>query len=55
MTIGFVFWLIWIIWVLFGYIGLPAGDNRYTYGRHTVMVVLTFLLGWHDFGFPIHG
>ncbi len=55
MSIGFVFWLIYLVWVVFGFFGYDAPPGRWGYGRHIVIAILLGLLGWHEFGFPIHG
>lgn len=55
MGIGFLFWLIYIIVLIFGYVGVDVAGRPYAYGRHTILMLLIGLLGWHSFGFPIHG
>jgi hypothetical protein len=59
VTIGFLFWLLMILWLIFGlFRNWPAeagGPGFYPLGGHLLLWILLFLLGWHDFGFPIHG
>jgi len=58
MTIGLLFWILMIIWLIFGiYTSWPDWRNNGPYhaGGTLLLFILLFLLGWHDFGFPIHG
>jgi hypothetical protein len=58
MSIGFIFWLLMLLWLI-GWIAGSFGPPPYTayWQRFHVLFlfVLLFLLGWHDFGFIIHG
>jgi hypothetical protein len=58
MSIGFLFWLIMILWLLLGvWQGRPSTGpwNWYPLGGTIILWILLFMLGWHVFGFPIHG
>lgn len=60
MTIGFLFWLLMILWLIFGLWGNwpapAAGPSGWRpLGGSLLLFVLLFLLGWHVFGWPIHG
>lgn len=59
MSVGFVFWVLMLIWLVFGvFWSWPAGfsrDNLPVWGGSALMYILFFLLGWHVFGWPIHG
>jgi len=59
MTIGFLFWLLMLLWLIFGLFrnwpAAPGGAGLYPVGGHLLLWILLFLLGWKDFGFPIHG
>lgn len=52
MDIGTAFWIVWLVALIFGvWSAWPV--NRAS-GGSLVFYVLTFLLGWGVFGFPIH-
>jgi hypothetical protein len=60
MSIGFLFWLLMIIWFVFGLYWQwpPAGAQGPAFGPiggSVLLFILLFLLGWKEFGFPIHG
>ena len=60
MSIGFLFWLLMILWIVFGaYSTWPGpGAGRAAllpFGGSLLLWILLALLGWHDFGFPVHG
>ena len=54
MSKGLLFWVIWVLCLLFG-----VGWNRGLvgpwgpYGFGFIVLILLFLLGWHDFGFVV--
>ena len=53
MPIGYVFWAIFLV------IGKLSGRSgpgwQYGWANGIVILVLIFLLGWHDFGFILQG
>lgn len=60
MPIGFVFWVIWLIWLIARVFGWRYAWSSYTgyyrqtfIGSEAMLMLLLFLIGWHDFGFPI--
>jgi hypothetical protein len=62
MTIGFLFWLLMLLWLIFGlYWTWPTSPQPGTwapygpFGSSLLLFILLFLLGWKNFGFPIHG
>lgn len=57
MGIGEIFWILMILWIVFGWWGNFTEPGRAYYGRGSwlLILVLLFLLGWHDFGFIIRG
>ncbi len=57
MSLGTAFWVLMLIWAIFGffsYRGTVPGPYGW-YGNTLLLFVLLFLLGWHDFGPPLHG
>ncbi len=58
MSIGLLFWLLMVIWLIFGFWSnrsqLSGGDFA-PVGGSLLLFILLFLLGWHAFGFIIHG
>lgn len=60
MGVNIWFWLIYVITLIFGIWGIGpwfAGSNPSPYrpfGSWLVLFILIGLLGWHDFGGPIH-
>jgi len=56
MSIAFIFWLLMLLWLLGWFLG-SYGPAPYTahWQRFNVLFlfVLLFLLGWHEFGWPI--
>jgi hypothetical protein len=54
MTIGLAFWILMLIWLVFGI--WNAWPNWQGWGAGNLLLfILLLLLGWHDFGPPIHG
>lgn len=58
MPIGMLFWMLMIIWAVFG---LAWNSNPAMFGtwgwvpNWLLLFVLFFILGWHAFGFVVHG
>lgn len=53
MTFSLLFWIIMLLWVLgsWGWVtNQPWGPHAFGFG----LFILIALLGWHDFGPPIH-
>lgn len=57
MSIAFVFWFLMLLDLIFGFWAYPpfVQTNYRPFGGHLFFWVVVALLGWHDFGFPIHG
>lgn len=60
MTMGTAFWVLMLIWLIFGSFPLWKGTlnpsfSWTTIGGGILLFVLLALLGWHEFGPPIHG
>lgn len=59
MTIGLLFWLLMVLWLVFGlYWNWPTQPGPAGFGMlggNLLLFVLLFLLGWHCFGFIVHG
>lgn len=57
MSIGFLFWLLMILWLVFGFWhwGPTTPANYWPFGGHILLWILLALLGWHEFGFILHG
>jgi len=58
MSLGLAYWILMLIWFVFGLYWNWPGTNAGPYGSvgNTVLLFILFLiLGWHDFGAPLHG
>lgn len=61
MSIGLVFWILMLLWLVFGlwsnWPGAPTAGYQgwYPLGSTVLLFILFLLLGWHDFGPPVHG
>jgi len=57
MSIGFVFWLLMLLWIIFWGVRTvhPTVLGGWTWGGDLLIFILFFLVGWHVFGWPIHG
>jgi hypothetical protein len=56
MSIGFAFWMLMILWLIFGFFSWRGYVGAYGWVGNTLLLFILFaLLGWHDFGPPIHG
>lgn len=55
MTIGLAFWVLMLLWLVFGLWFAPRPYNLPFVGGNLLLFVLLCLLGWHEFGAPIHG
>jgi len=53
MTIGLAFYILMLIWAVFGI--WQSWPNHYMVGGNLLLFVLLLLLGWKEFGPPIHG
>jgi hypothetical protein len=54
MSVGFIFWLLWGLAFL-SWLGTRWGPyTNFIYISEIFILALSFLLGWHDFGFIIH-
>jgi O-antigen ligase len=57
MSIGLAFYVLMLIWLVWGFWGTWATPNPPwpLLGGNLLLFILLLLLGWHDFGPPIHG
>jgi hypothetical protein len=60
MGMGLLFWILMLLWLVFGlYWNWPAGGGAPAaygpIGGNLLLFILLLLLGWHEFGSPIHG
>ena len=62
MTIAFAFWILMLLWLVLGIFcawptsapGQPSARIYAPFGGQILLFVLLCLLGWHEFGPPIH-
>ncbi len=58
MTLGIAFWILMLLWLVFGFWQTWWSQPTPNYplvGGNVLLFVLLLLLGWHEFGAPIHG
>lgn len=56
MPIGFLFWVLMVLWFFsWGWGTWGPGSPWAIHAGNLLFFVLLFLLGWHAFGFVIHG
>ena len=55
MSFGLVFWILMLLWLFFSWPGNPTVGAWGPWGGSLLLFVLLLLLGWHEFGPPIHG
>ncbi len=55
MSIGLLFWILMILWFFFDCSQRNWGEGWKGFGGNLLLFVLLFLLGWHSFGFVLHG
>ena len=56
MPIGLIFWVLMLLWIL-AVIGRRWGGPNMPWAEPAgdlIILILFFLLGWHDFGFIVH-
>lgn len=56
MPIGLIFWVIMLLWIIavFGGRFVPNSPPWFAPAGDVIILILFFLLGWHDFGFIVH-
>jgi hypothetical protein len=60
MSLGLAFWVLMFIWLILGLFWAWPGSAQTPYhaylpmGGTILLFVLFLLLGWHDFGPPLH-
>ena len=56
MTFGNAFWVLMLLWLFFGFwSNWPVGPTSYRpLGGSLLLFILLGLLGWHEFGPPLH-
>ena len=55
MPIGYVFWAIFLVIIILSVVGWRNPSWQYGWTSNLVILILIFLLGWHDFGFILQG
>ena len=60
MSLGLIFWILMLIWLVFGmWSNWPASgsasESLRPMGGTVLLFILLLLLGWNQFGPPIHG
>jgi hypothetical protein len=56
MSIGLAFYILMLLWLVFGFwTSWGPTPNYPLIGGNLLLFVLLLLLGWHEFGAPIHG
>lgn len=57
MSMSLAFWIVMLLWAIFGIVPLwrTSPVNYGLAGGGLLLFILIALLGWHDFGAPIHG
>lgn len=55
MGLGLAFYILMLIWLVFGFWQYRATPNLPIVGGNLLLFVLLLLLGWHEFGAPLHG
>jgi hypothetical protein len=53
MTLGLAFWILMFFWLVLGV--WRSWPDQTAGGGNLLLFILLLLLGWHDFGAPIHG
>lgn len=53
MTLGLAFWICMLIWLVWGV--YTTWPNIQAGGGNLLLFIILLLLGWHEFGPPIHG
>lgn len=54
MTLGLAFYVLMLLWLV-GTLGTRWAQGPQVWGLDILIFILFLLLGWHDFGAPIHG
>ena len=55
MSMGLAFWIIMLVWFVFGAVGAyNTQGNWQGFGGTVALFILLALLGWAQFGAPIH-
>lgn len=55
MSIGLVFWILMLLWLVLGSWNVWQTPNNWPIlSGNLLLFILLLLLGWHDFGPPIH-
>lgn len=59
MGLGLAFWILMLLWLVFGLAWNWPGNavvGQYgPIGNALLLFILLLILGWHDFGPPLHG
>jgi len=52
MNLALAFWIVFLVWIVFG--AWQHGTNWRAQAPNIVLLVLLLLLGWAQFGPPLH-
>jgi len=53
VSLGLIFWILMLIWAVFGFAGPRLGPWA-PIGSTVLLFVLLLILGWSQFGAPVH-
>lgn len=54
MSFALLFWILMLVWLVFGFVG-PRLGSWAPLGNTFLLFVLLLILGWSQFGAPVHG
>lgn len=54
MPLGLAFWILMLLWLAFG-VWWNWPNHATWIGGNALLFILLALLGWHEFGPPLHG
>ena len=55
MSFGLVFWILMLLWLIYGLWGFwSPGQPYWVWGNGLFLFILFLLLGWREFGAPVH-
>lgn len=55
MTLALAFWILMLVWLVFGlWSNWPVSGNAKPAGGTLLLFILLALLGWAQFGAPLH-
>jgi hypothetical protein len=55
MTFALIFWVLMLLWLVYGIWGIWSPPHpQWVYGNGLFLFILFLLLGWREFGAPVH-